>query len=115
MKLGRVCTFIVLAAGLAIPQGRSGESQAAADKAATAAKVQKGGDDRNGDYDAPANWWKAAVNHKDGLTWGEVSGLVADTPDRIIVGVWGDRDAKTHEKKPDNTNYLIVVNGKGDI
>ncbi len=111
MKLDRVCMFAVFAAGLATLPGSSGVSHAAA----AAAKVEKGGDSRNGDYAAPANWWKPAVNHKDGLTWGEVSGLVADTPDRIIVGVWGDRDAKTHEKKQDNTNYLVIVNRNGDI
>ena len=53
----------------------------------------KGGDDRNGAYDGVANWWKAAPEHDSVWTWGEVSGVAADTPDRIIVAIWGDRES----------------------
>ena len=31
-------------------------------------------------------------------TWGEVSGLAADTPNRIIVAIWGDRDRQGRER-----------------
>ena len=123
MNLNRACATIVLAAGLATLQGCSRENQETADKAAAAtttttaaAAKSKGGDARNGEYDAAPNWWKAASDHKDGWTWGEVSGLAADTPDRIIVAIWGDRDAQDHRKeRPDGSNYLVVVNKNGDI
>ena len=115
MKPNRVSVIIVVAAVLATLQGRSDESQAATDRVAAAGAKVKGGDARNGDYDAPANWWKPAADHQDGWTWGEVSGLAADTPDRIIVAVWGDRNAKTHEKRANGSNYLVVVNGNGDL
>ena len=47
--------------------------------------------------------------------WGEVSGMVADTPDRVIVAVWGDRDYRTGDGRPDGSNYVVEVNAKGDI
>ena len=74
----------------------------------------KGGDERNGPYDAVAGWWKPAPEHDDTWTWGEVSGVAADTPDRIIVAVWGDRDRQNRER-PNGTNYLVIVNRNGDI
>jgi hypothetical protein len=76
--------------------------------------VRKGGDDRTGEYAAVADWWKPAPDHTDVWTWGEVSGVAVDTPDRIIVGVWGDRDA-TGRERPDGTNYVVAVNRNGDI
>lgn len=78
------------------------------------AAARKGGDDRTGEYSAVANWWKPAPDHTGGWTWGEVSGLAVDTPDRIIVATWGDRNAKG-EERPGSTNYLVVVNRRGDI
>ena len=48
------------------------------------------------------------------LDLGEVSGVAADTPDRIIVAVWGDRNRQNQER-PDGTNYLVVANRNGDI
>ena len=47
--------------------------------------------------------------------WGEVSGMVADSPDRIIVAVWGDRDLRTGAGRPDGSNYVVEVNRSGDI
>jgi hypothetical protein len=47
--------------------------------------------------------------------WGEVSGMAADTPNRIIVAVWGDRDVRTGDQRPGGTNYVIEVNGNGDV
>jgi DNA-binding beta-propeller fold protein YncE len=67
----------------------------ARDAPETMGTVVKGGDDRTGAYDA-------------------VSGVAVDTPDRIIVGVWGDRDADRVER-PDGTNYLVVVDRDGNI
>jgi hypothetical protein len=51
------------------------------------AAVLKGGDDRTGAYGPVAGWWKAAPDHVGEWTWGEVSGVAVDTPDRIIVAV----------------------------
>ncbi len=76
--------------------------------------VLKGGDDRTGAYDAVADWWKPAPDHDERWTWGQVSGLAVDTPDRIIVAIWGDRDAEGNER-PDGTNYLVVVDRDGNI
>jgi hypothetical protein len=76
--------------------------------------VVKGGDDRTGAYDAVADWWKPAPDHDERWTWGQVSGLAVDTPDRIIVAIWGDRDAEGNER-PDGTNYLVVVDRDGNI
>jgi hypothetical protein len=91
-------------------------SVCAAELAAQApvAKERKGGDDRNGAYTAVADWWKPAPEHDATWTWGEVSGVAADTPDRIIVAVWGDRNRQNQER-PNATNYLVVVNRKGEI
>jgi sugar lactone lactonase YvrE len=43
-----------------------------------------------------------------------VSGVAADTPDRIIVAIWGDQKAQRQER-PGGSNYLVVVNANGDI
>jgi DNA-binding beta-propeller fold protein YncE len=90
-----------------------GENEAAPQPAA-AAGIQKGGDDRTGPYDAVADWWKPAPDHDEEWTWGEVSGIAVDNPDRVFVVVWGDRNAQGQER-PDGTNYLVVVNRNGDI
>ncbi|MBH16560.1 MAG: hypothetical protein CME30_04665 [Gemmatimonadetes bacterium] len=76
--------------------------------------ITKGGDDRTGEYEAVENWWKPAPDHDDPWTWGQVSGVAVDTPDRIIVGIWGDRDAEGAERE-EGTNYLVVVDGNGNI
>ena len=64
------------------------------DRAADGAMAAKGGDERTGAYDAVPGWWKPAPDHDDTWGWGEVSGVAVDTPDRILVGIWGDRDAE---------------------
>ena len=76
--------------------------------------VVKGGDERTGAYDAVEGWWKPAPDHDDRWGWGEVSAVAVDNPDRIIVGIWGDRDADRQER-PGSSNYLVVVNRNGDI
>ena len=81
---------------------------------AAQATVKKGGDERNGEYEAVPNWWKPAPEHDSTWTWGEVSGLAADNPNRIIVAIWGDRDRQGRER-PDSTNYLVVVDRNGNI
>lgn len=73
-----------------------------------------GGDGRAGDYEAVAGWWKPAADHDDTWTWGEVSGVAVDTPDRIIVAVWGDRSADGTEREG-SSNYLVVVDRHGTV
>jgi hypothetical protein len=76
--------------------------------------IQKGGDNRTGAYDPVADWWKPAPDHDSIWAWGQVSGLVADTPDRIIVGITGDRNAQG-QVRPNSSNYIVAVNANGDI
>ena len=80
----------------------------------TEGPIVKGGDDRTGEYVAVADWWKPAPDHEGEWTWGEVSGVAVDSPDRVIVGVWGDRNAQ-NEERPGGTNYLVVVDRDGNI
>jgi hypothetical protein len=84
------------------------------DPGARTALLLKGGDDRTGEYEPVVDWWKPAPDHVDEWTWGEVSGVAVDNPDRIIVAVWGDRDADG-EERPGSSNYLLVVNRNGEI
>lgn len=74
----------------------------------------KGGDDRTGEYNAIEDWWKPAPDHDDVWGWGQVSGVAVDNPNRIVVGVWGDRDEQNRERVG-SSNYLVVVDGEGNI
>lgn len=76
--------------------------------------IVKGGDERTGEYEAVANWWKPAPDHDAEWTWGEVSGVAVDNPNRIIVAAWGDRNAQGKER-PGSTNYIVVVDRNGNI
>ncbi|HIF24234.1 MAG TPA: hypothetical protein EYQ27_20575 [Gemmatimonadetes bacterium] len=131
MRAERVGLTLVLAAGLA---GCGAEN-----RAQTAGQMVKGGSDEAGEYIAAANWWKPAPDHTDPAAcpsgpggrgggpgggqpstgpcwvWGEVSGMAADTPDRIIVAVWGDRDQVSGQPRPDGSNYVLEVDGNGDL
>jgi peptidylamidoglycolate lyase len=113
MSLERIGVALFLAAGLAALPACVDENQAAPSSRSQGAVV-KGGDDRTGGYDAVEGWWKPAPDHEGPWTWGEVSGLAVDTPDRIIVAVWGDRNGEGQEREG-GTNYLVVVNRNGDI
>ena len=64
--------------GLAVSPGSVSDEQAAPGLRSAV----KGGDDRNGGYDAVPNWWKPAPEHDSVWTWGEVSGLAAATSAR---------------------------------
>ena len=127
MGVVRVGLALVLAAGLAAC-GAENQSQ-------TAGQGVKGGSDETGDYVAAVDFWKPAPDHTDPAAcpsggrggggrqasttecwvWGEVSGMAADTPDRIIVAVWGDRERTSGEQRLGGSNYLIEVDGNGDI
>jgi hypothetical protein len=76
--------------------------------------MKKGGDNRTGEYTAVSDWWKPAPDHVDGWMWGQVSGVVADNPDRILVGITGDRNAQG-QVRPNSSNYIVAVNANGDI
>ena len=105
-----LCAFLSLLPALS----GCGDARGSLPDAAASAAVVKGGDDRTGAYDAVPGWWKPAPDHFDGWTWGEVSGVAVDNPDRILVVVWGDRNARG-EERPGSTNYLLAVDRDGDI
>ena len=96
---------------------------AAQDQAADGRMV-KGGDEATGEYTAVAGWWKPAPDHADEATceampaecwtWGQVSGVAVDNPERIIVAVWGDRNGEG-DPRPNSSNYMVVVNSQGEI
>ena len=109
MTAHRIGLVLALAA-LPVLAACGGEGRAAASEG----PIVKGGDDRNGEYTAVADWWKPAPDHDSTWTWGEVSGLAVDNPNRIIVAVWGDRDARGRER-PKSSNYMLVVDSMGGI
>jgi hypothetical protein len=111
MGLGRIRVGLGLFA-LAALTACSGESQAAAGSGET---VIKGGDDRSGPYDIVERFWKPAADHDSVWTWGSVSGVAADNPNRIIVAVWGDQGRAGQGERPGSTNYLVVVDSLGNV
>ena len=112
MKLKSIGEVLLITA-LAVTSACTGETQTAQNLGSQAA-IAKGGDDRTGDYEAVENWWKPAPDHEGPWTWGQVSGVAVDTPDRIIVGVGGDRNAEGQEREG-GTNYLVVADRNGNI
>ena len=112
MKLKSIGAPLLVVA-LVVCSACAGENQAAQDLESRGA-ITKGGDDRTGEYEAVENWWKPAPDHEGPWTWGEVSGVAVDTPDRIIVGVWGDRNAQGQGREG-GTNYLVVADRNGNI
>ena len=103
----------LMGVALAIISACAGESQNATDIASSGA-ITKGGDDRTGEYEPVENWWKPAPDHEGPWTWGQVSGVAVENPDRIIVGVWGDINAEGEEREG-GTNYLVVADRNGNI
>lgn len=83
------------------------------DAAQSDASTPKGGDDRTGQYIGEPAW---LAEHPEAPDWeyAQVSGVVADSPDRIIVGIRGDRDSQGQER-PNSSNYIVVVNGSGEV
>jgi hypothetical protein len=113
MRFERTGLAMVLVACLAVLPGCASESEAAP-QVGSEGPIVKGGDDRTGEYDAVEGWWKPAADHEGPWTWGQVSGVAADTPDRILVVIWGDRDAQGRER-PGGSNYLVAVDRDGNI
>ena len=83
-------------------------------ESAPSGPVARGGDDRTGEYDAVPGWWKPAPDHVEPWVWGQVSGVAVDSPDRVIVGIWGDRDAEGREREG-STNYVVAVDRDGNL
>ena len=110
MRPKRIAQTAVFAIGIAALHGCANEPQAAPESDA----VVKGGDERSGAYDGAPDYWQPAPDHEGPWVWGEVSGVAADTPDRVMVAVWGDRDAEGNER-PESTNYLLAVDRNGNI
>jgi hypothetical protein len=111
MRRGRaILTLTVLSA--ATLTACTGEGTA---NTASTGAVIKGGDDRSGPYDIVEAFWKPAPDHDSIWTWGSVSGVAADTPDRIIVAIWGDQGRAGQGERPGSTNYLVVVDRNGNI
>jgi DNA-binding beta-propeller fold protein YncE len=104
--------------GLALVFAATTVLNACADSQAQTANrpIKKGGDDRTGDYaSAPEGWWKDAPNHDDVYTWGQASGVVADGPNRILVGFTGDRARPGQEAPTLSRNLVVGFNANGDI
>ena len=95
--------FAALALLVGIGGGAATPAEEPAAEASPPTPSVKGGDGRYGGYDPVPDWWKPAPDHDDTWTWGEVSGVAVDTPDRIIVAVWGDRSVDG-EERPDGAN-----------
>lgn len=117
MGLQRVGMVLVLTIAVVILPGCADENQAttaARSLQSSERPIQKGGDNRTGDYAPEADWWKPAPDHTDGWTWGQAAGIVADHPDRIIVSFRGDRrsDGEPGERA---RNHIVVVDRNGDI
>ena len=94
--------------------GGAGEPEPVSPVADTPRTITKGGDGRYGGYEAVSGWWKVAPEHDDRVIWGEVSGVAVDSPDRIIVAVWGDRDAEG-ERLEGGSHYMVVVDRDGNV
>ncbi len=112
MALKRIGLGITLAALVAASACVS-ESEAPVGRFGTS----KGGDDRSGPYDVVPGWWKPAPDHDATWTWGSASGAWPDTPDRILVVMWGDqrRQRQQGEENERNRNFLVAVNRDGNI
>lgn len=80
-------------------------------------EITKGGDDRNGPYDVIPGWWKPAPDHDETWTWGQAAGVWPDTPDRILVTIWGDqrRNPQPGGQNERQRNFLVVVDRDGNI
>src|SRR5688500_12823694 len=110
MRTERRKLALIVAVGLVVP-GCVAENQAST--SATGGAAVKGGTDVNGEYIGAADWWRAHPDSATGFTFGQVSGVVADTPERIIVGIRGERTPEGQEK-PNDSYYLVALNGRGE-
>ena len=83
---------------------------------AAAEAMRKGGDNRTGEYfPAPEGWWKDAPEHDEVYRWGQGSGVVADGPDRILVGFTGDRGRPGVEIPRLARNMVVEFDADGNV
>ena len=98
--------------------------------ATSAFSQEKGGEDETGAYEVVANWpqpWSPA-----GYVWGSQPAVLAQSPDRIFIGVrgeirapvppprgfngsWGSTGQRATEPTAEIRNCLIVVNRAGQV
>ena len=91
---------------------------------------EKGGEEETGPYTVVENW--PAPWAKSGYIWGSQPGIVADTPNRILIaargelklpdalprgfnGIWGSLNQRATEPKPEMRNCIVVVDGGGTL
>ncbi len=120
MKGKRFGMALALAVLAALPG--CAENQAATVQGSQSTRV--GGDGRTGEYDVDENWWQAASNHDANWTWGQVSGVAIDNPNRIVVVTRGDWPVSRRNQAGQGpgsqgelrrSNWLVVANGDGNI
>ncbi len=95
-----------------------------------AVHAQKGGEEETGPYDLVANWPHPFV--ESGYVWGSISGIAAESPNRVFVamrgvlklpdklpnscnGAWGSLGQRATVAQPEMHNCLFVVNGDGTV
>ncbi len=118
----RVAALVGALAVSALFTGCAGENQATpasgSDAELSTTAVTKGGDARTGHYDVVANWWKAAPDHDDEWSWGQVAGVAVDTSDRILAvtrGDWPTNRRAARDGQLRRTNFIVVADGDGNI
>ena len=112
MELKRISLGLILIV-TAVVSACTGESEPPVSRF----EVAKGGDDRNGPYDVIPGWWKPAPDHDETWTWGSAAGVWPDTPDRVLIVMWGDqrRQSRPGEDNERQRNFLVAVDRDGNI
>ncbi len=112
MSMDRVGLTLLLG-GLALLPGCA-PADSAADVPAD--PIVKGGTDMNGAYSgAPLSWWKPHPDSAQGFGYAQVSGVVADSEDRVLIGIRGDIDVETGAERPNSSNWIVIANKDGEI
>ena len=112
MRSERFGVTLALTAGLALLAACNDADPVAAP--AAEATMVKGGDDRSGAYEGVADWWKPAPTHDETWHWGQIAGVAADTPDRILAVTWGDMNDAGDVRLP-RSNAIVVADRNGNI
>ncbi len=114
MRLERIGVALTIVVLVALPACVS--ENPAAPQPGPQEVITKGGDERTGHYDVVEGWWKAAPNHGDEWTWGQVAGVAVDNSDRIIVVTRGDWPAdRSGPREVRPTNFIVVADRNGNI
>ena len=83
----------------------------------------KGDQDITGPYEVVENWLKPLPWHREGLTFGLITAVYPDTPDRIFLLQGGDLPDPRPPRGPgpqSNSNHIpahfvLVLNGDGEL